>query len=91
MIHNLLANDEDTIKVKLSVPVRVADIGGWIDTWFAKYGSVLNLSVWCKEYGTRKEFEGVEIEAEFSKTKRKKENSYYMLPTSQTTTTNNTL
>lgn len=27
-------------------PVRICDIGGWTDTWFAKYGSVLNLSVY---------------------------------------------
>jgi len=72
MIHNLLDNGKDKIKVRLSVPVRVADIGGWIDTWFAHYGSVLNLSVWCKEYGTKKDFQGVGMEAKFSKSKSKK-------------------
>jgi len=72
MIHNLLDNGKDKIRVRLSVPIRVADIGGWIDTWFAGFGSVLNLSVWCREFGTKKDFQGVEIEAVFSKSKSKK-------------------
>ena len=27
-------------------PIRVCDLGGWTDTWFAKHGAVLNLGVY---------------------------------------------
>lgn len=27
-------------------PIRIADLGGWTDTWFAKYGKVLNIAVY---------------------------------------------
>jgi D-glycero-alpha-D-manno-heptose-7-phosphate kinase len=27
-------------------PIRIADFGGWTDTWFAKFGRVLNVAVW---------------------------------------------
>lgn len=27
-------------------PTRVCDIGGWTDTWFAKYGSIFNIAVY---------------------------------------------
>ena len=26
-------------------PIRVCDIGGWTDTWFAQHGKVLNMAV----------------------------------------------
>ena len=26
-------------------PVRICDLGGWSDTWFARRGSVLNIAV----------------------------------------------
>lgn len=26
-------------------PIRICDLGGWTDTWFAEYGSVLNIGV----------------------------------------------
>ena len=26
-------------------PIRICDLGGWSDTWFAKRGSVLNIAV----------------------------------------------
>ena len=26
-------------------PIRICDLGGWSDTWFAKHGSVLNIAV----------------------------------------------
>ena len=28
-----------------TAPARIADCGGWTDTWFAKYGAVCNLAV----------------------------------------------
>lgn len=31
--------------VKCSAPIRICDLGGWTDTWFAKYGAVLNIAV----------------------------------------------
>jgi len=27
-------------------PIRIADLGGWTDTWFAKFGRVLNIAVY---------------------------------------------
>jgi len=27
-------------------PIRIADLGGWTDTWFAKHGRVLNMAVY---------------------------------------------
>jgi len=27
-------------------PIRIADLGGWTDTWFAEYGCVLNIGVY---------------------------------------------
>lgn len=27
-------------------PIRICDLGGWTDTWFAEYGSVLNIAVY---------------------------------------------
>jgi len=27
-------------------PIRICDIGGWTDTWFAKYGSVFNIAIY---------------------------------------------
>ena len=26
-------------------PIRICDLGGWSDTWFAKHGAVLNIAV----------------------------------------------
>lgn len=31
--------------VRSRAPVRICDLGGWTDTWFAEYGQVLNLAV----------------------------------------------
>lgn len=31
--------------VKSSAPVRICDLGGWTDTWFAEYGELLNIAV----------------------------------------------
>ncbi|MCK5803804.1 MAG: GHMP kinase [Lentisphaeria bacterium] len=32
--------------INASAPIRVCDIGGWTDTWFAEYGTVLNIAVY---------------------------------------------
>jgi len=34
-----------TQEIRSSAPLRINDIGGWTDTWFARKGAVLNLSV----------------------------------------------
>lgn len=31
--------------VRATAPVRICDVGGWTDTWFAKYGCVFNVAV----------------------------------------------
>jgi D-glycero-alpha-D-manno-heptose-7-phosphate kinase len=31
--------------VNATAPIRICDIGGWTDTWFAKHGKVLNIAV----------------------------------------------
>ncbi len=38
---------EKLVKVINSVaPIRINDLGGWTDTWFAEYGSVFNIGVY---------------------------------------------
>ena len=31
--------------ISSAAPIRIADFGGWTDTWFAKFGRVLNIAV----------------------------------------------
>jgi D-glycero-alpha-D-manno-heptose-7-phosphate kinase len=31
--------------IKCSAPIRICDLGGWTDTWFARHGAVLNIAV----------------------------------------------
>jgi D-glycero-alpha-D-manno-heptose-7-phosphate kinase len=32
-------------RIQCTAPVRICDIGGWTDTWFAKHGAVFNIAV----------------------------------------------
>jgi D-glycero-alpha-D-manno-heptose-7-phosphate kinase len=32
--------------ISVSAPTRIADLGGWTDTWFAQHGVVCHLAVW---------------------------------------------
>ena len=32
--------------IRVSAPTRIADLGGWTDTWFAGHGVVCHLAVW---------------------------------------------
>jgi len=32
--------------IKCMAPIRICDLGGWTDTWFAKHGNVLNIAVY---------------------------------------------
>lgn len=42
-----MASDERPLRIISSVaPIRIADFGGWTDTWFAKFGRVLNIAVY---------------------------------------------
>lgn len=38
-------SDESTI-VHAVAPIRICDIGGWTDTWFAKHGAIFNIAVY---------------------------------------------
>src|SRR3990167_5014475 len=41
-----MARDEKPLRIISSVaPSRIADFGGWTDTWFAKFGKVLSIAV----------------------------------------------
>ncbi len=41
------ADIEKPLRIISSVaPIRIADFGGWTDTWFAKFGKVLNIAVY---------------------------------------------
>ena len=33
-------------QIRSVAPIRINDLGGWTDTWFAEYGSVLNIGVY---------------------------------------------
>jgi len=35
----------ESLVIRSAAPIRVCDLGGWTDTWFAQYGCVLNLAV----------------------------------------------
>jgi D-glycero-alpha-D-manno-heptose-7-phosphate kinase len=42
-----MKRDDKPLRVISSVaPIRIADLGGWTDTWFAKFGRVLNIAVY---------------------------------------------
>ena len=42
-----MTKNEKPLRVISSVaPIRIADFGGWTDTWFAKFGRVLNVAVY---------------------------------------------
>jgi len=32
--------------INATAPIRICDLGGWTDTWFAEYGAVLNIGVY---------------------------------------------
>ena len=34
------------IPITVSAPTRIADLGGWTDTWFAGHGVVCHIAVW---------------------------------------------
>lgn len=44
-----------------SVTVRICDIGGWLDTWFAESGRIINLAVSSRPFGSKGEFLAVDV------------------------------
>ena len=36
----------DRFEIRAAAPIRICDLGGWTDTWFAGHGSVFNLAVY---------------------------------------------
>lgn len=50
-----MPSEDRPLRIISSVaPIRIADFGGWTDTWFAEYGRVLNIAVYpCAEVQIR--------------------------------------
>jgi D-glycero-alpha-D-manno-heptose-7-phosphate kinase len=46
-----------------AVPVRIGDIGGWLDTWFAEYGEILNLSVSSRYFNSHGSYRNIKVAA----------------------------
>lgn len=66
---------EDTIEKIINtvvVPVRVNDIGGWLDTWFAKYGEIFSLSVASRYFNSCGSFRSIKTVATRTLSKNKK-------------------
>jgi D-glycero-alpha-D-manno-heptose-7-phosphate kinase len=42
----MTSNEQPNRIISSAAPIRIADFGGWTDTWFAKYGKVLNIAVY---------------------------------------------
>jgi len=37
---------EEGMRISAVAPIRICDIGGWTDTWFARRGAILNIAVY---------------------------------------------
>ncbi len=33
-------------KINAAAPIRICDIGGWTDTWFAEHGAIFNIAIY---------------------------------------------
>jgi len=55
------------VGIKTTSAIRIADLGGWTDTWFAQCGSVASLSVYSRIFGNCGEFLGVDVIATTAK------------------------
>ncbi len=42
----MAASDKPLRIISSVAPIRIADFGGWTDTWFAKFGRVVNIAVY---------------------------------------------
>ena len=44
--HDPVKGDTPLRIISSVAPIRIADFGGWTDTWFAKFGKVLSIAVY---------------------------------------------
>jgi len=74
MIRQLLKqNKKRKIQLLVKAPVRICDIGGWIDTWFSAHGKVFNITVWSKNFGSIEEtYSGITTYADIKLARKKK-------------------
>lgn len=56
----------------VSIPVRICDIGGWLDTWFAEYGEILSLSVSSRYFNSRGSYRNIKVAATKTRTRKNK-------------------
>lgn len=61
MIRELIKqNKKKQVQLLVKAPVRICDIGGWLDTWFSAHGKVFNITVWSKIFGSiENEYSGI--------------------------------
>lgn len=53
MIRELMKQKkQNRVQLLVKAPVRICDIGGWLDTWFSAHGKVFNITVWSKIFGS---------------------------------------
>lgn len=57
----IIEQNAGSIYTLTSVPVRVCDIGGWLDTWFAKNGEIVNLSVLSRYAFSDAPYRGIDV------------------------------
>jgi D-glycero-alpha-D-manno-heptose-7-phosphate kinase len=57
-----------SLVTRAQATTRVWDIGGWLDTWFAVIGEILNIGVWSRYFGSTGPFRGVEVSVEKTQT-----------------------
>lgn len=65
-------NTTEKIINTVAVPVRINDIGGWLDTWFSKYGEIFSLSVTSRYFNSSGPFRHIKTVATRTKTKKQK-------------------
>ena len=46
LLHMSQNTDRLSMNIKCAAPIRICDLGGWTDTWFAEHGCVLNIAVY---------------------------------------------
>lgn len=74
MIRELMKRKkQNQIQILVKAPVRICDIGGWTDTWFAAHGKTFNITVWSKKIGSlENDYSGITTFADIKKAAKKK-------------------
>lgn len=62
VVSRLFSGLATMIRIVIIVPMRVFDIAGWVDTWFAQHGFVQGMSVFSRLFGSRHRYLGVRVE-----------------------------